>query len=157
MTPQTEQGLDDDIFGPSRSEPAAPTRPKVSMISARIRTNEERKRVIELSSQKLEKIDDPAKDLRRSVCINNTYCRLSDDARREKEVRRKRARDECAGMELTCEESVSAQRRRRAVEDECLALLDAIPELSDATLGCAAMARGVAAPPPPPPPPTLDT
>ncbi|XP_073946386.1 uncharacterized protein isoform X3 [Choristoneura fumiferana] len=144
MTPQEErevgrgagaagvEALEDDMFGPSRTEPAA--RPKLSMISARLRANEERKRVIEICSQKLESIEDPARDLRRSVCINNTYCRLSEEARREKEARRRRAREEC-------DDSWVGKKARRAVEDECLALLDAIPELGDANLGCAQLAR----------------
>ncbi|XP_011558148.3 uncharacterized protein LOC105388839 isoform X1 [Plutella xylostella] len=143
MTPQEERegargaeiadAFEDDMFGPSRTEPAA--RPKLSMISARIRANEERKRVIDICSQKLENIEDPARDLRRSVCINNTYCRLSDEARKEKEARRRRAREECD------DSSWVGKKARRAVEDECLALLDAIPELGDANLGCAQLAR----------------
>lgn len=142
MTPQEEREsgrgevadpFEEEMFGPPRTEPAA--RPKLSMISARLRANEERKRVIEICSQKLESIEDPARDLRRSVCINNTYCRLSEEARREKEARRRRAREECD------ESSWSGKRTRRAVEDECLALLDAIPELGDANLGCAQLAR----------------
>lgn len=142
MTPQEERessrgaeiadAFEDDMFGPPRTEPAA--RPKLSMISARLRANEERKRVIEICSQKLENIEDPARDLRRSVCINNTYCRLSEEARREKEARRRRAREEC-------DDSWVGKKARRAVEDECLALLDAIPELGDANLGCAQLAR----------------
>ncbi|OWR46206.1 hypothetical protein KGM_214029 [Danaus plexippus plexippus] len=142
MTPQEEResargaeiadAFEDDMFGPPRTEPAA--RPKLSMISARLRANEERKRVIEICSQKLENIEDPARDLRRSVCINNTYCRLSEEARREKEARRRRAREEC-------DDSWIGKKARRAVEDECLALLDAIPELGDANLGCAQLAR----------------
>ncbi|XP_047521055.1 uncharacterized protein LOC125060282 [Pieris napi] len=143
MTPQEEResargaeiadAFEDDMFGPSRTEPAV-ARPKLSMISARLRANEERKRVIEICSQKLENIEDPARDLRRSVCINNTYCRLSEEARREKEARRRRAREEC-------DDSWIGKKARRAVEDECLALLDAIPELGDANLGCAQLAR----------------
>lgn len=142
MTPQEEREsgrgaeiadpFEEDMFGPPRTEPAV--RPKLSMISARLRANEERKRVIEICSQKLENIEDPARDLRRSVCINNTYCRLSEEARREKEARRRRAREEC-------DDSWVGKRSRRAVEDECLALLDAIPELGDANLGCAQLAR----------------
>lgn len=144
MTPQEEResargaeiadAFEDDMFGPSRTEPAA--RPKLSMISARLRANEERKRVIEICSQKLENIEDPARDLRRSVCINNTYCRLSEEARREKEARRRRAREECDDSWSTV-----GKKARREVEDECLALLDAIPELGDANLGCAQLAR----------------
>ncbi|XP_060804163.1 uncharacterized protein LOC106141864 isoform X1 [Amyelois transitella] len=142
MTPQEERenarGVDiadafeDDMFGPPRSEPAA--RPKLSMISARLRANEERKRVIEICSQKLENIEDPGRDLRRSVCINNTFFRLSEEVRKEKEARRRRAREEC-------DDSWIGKRSRRSVEDECLALLDAIPELGDANLGCAQLAR----------------
>ncbi|XP_068627649.1 uncharacterized protein [Battus philenor] len=142
MTPQEEResargaeiadAFEDEMFGPPRTEPAA--RPKLSMISARLRANEERKRVIEICSQKLENIEDPARDLRRSVCINNTYCRLSEEARKEKEARRRRAREEC-------DDSWVGKKARRAVEDECLALLDAIPELGDANLGCAQLAR----------------
>ncbi|KPI92459.1 PREDICTED: uncharacterized protein LOC106121807 isoform X1 [Papilio xuthus] len=142
MTPQEERenargveiadAFEEEMFGPPRTEPAA--RPKLSMISARLRANEERKRVIEICSQKLENIEDPARDLRRSVCINNTYCRLSEEARKEKEARRRRAREEC-------DDSWAGKKARREVEDECLALLDAIPELGDANLGCAQLAR----------------
>ncbi|GBP37865.1 hypothetical protein EVAR_21400_1 [Eumeta japonica] len=154
--------FEEEMFGPPRTEPAA--RPRLSMISARLRANEERKRVIEICSQKLENIEDPARDLRRSVCINNTYCRLSEEARREKEARRRRARDPLHELAWpadspaapaahapapeaepastpTAVAAPATKRARRDVEDECLALLDAIPELGDASLGCAQLAR----------------
>ncbi|XP_077289877.1 uncharacterized protein LOC143913765 [Arctopsyche grandis] len=77
----------DDIFGPSRSFPPRSNRPKPSMISAKLRAKEERKKVIQICTEKLEKIKDPDRNLRRSVCINNTYYKLQDEVRREKQMK----------------------------------------------------------------------
>lgn len=76
---------DSDMFGPPRSSPMRSTRPKVPMISAKLRMREERKRILQLCAHKLERIKDSETNLRRSVCINNTYSRLTDEVRREKQ------------------------------------------------------------------------
>lgn len=77
----------DDIFGPSRSFPPRNDRPRPSMISAKLRAKEERKKVIQICTEKLEKIKDPDRNLRRSVCINNTYFKLQDEVRMEKQMK----------------------------------------------------------------------
>ncbi|XP_055544870.1 putative uncharacterized protein DDB_G0277255 [Wyeomyia smithii] len=77
---------DSDIFGPPHtSPPIRRNRPKVPMISAQLRMREVRKRILQLCVHKLERIRDSERNLRRSVCINNTYSRLTDDIRREKQ------------------------------------------------------------------------
>uniref|UniRef100_A0A6B2E621 SERTA domain-containing protein n=1 Tax=Phlebotomus kandelakii TaxID=1109342 RepID=A0A6B2E621_9DIPT len=78
---------DSDMFGPPRSSPLRHNRPRVPMISAKLRLREERKRILQLCAHKLEKIKDSEANLRRSVCINNTYSRLTDEVRREKQSR----------------------------------------------------------------------
>lgn len=79
---------DADMFGPPRSTPLLnANRPRVPMISAKLRLREERKRVLQLCANKLEKIKDSETNLRRSVCINNTYSRLTEEVRREKQSR----------------------------------------------------------------------
>lgn len=81
-------GLEDesDMFGPPHtSPPVRRNRPKVPMISAQLRMREVRKRILQLCVHKLERIKDSERNLRRSVCINNTYSRLTDDIRREKQ------------------------------------------------------------------------
>lgn len=147
---QTASADADDMFGPL----PAPTRARVPIISPRLRAHEERKRVIKLCSLKLESMEDPARDLRRSVCINNTYCRLSEEARREKEARRGGG----WGRALASVESELAAvgaapppprdlqppqppPAKRARLDDCLALLDAIPELAAPLEDCASLAR----------------
>lgn len=69
-----------DMFGPPRNHsvtsPPPRCKTRVPMISARLRLKEERRKVIRLCGEKLERIRDPDSDLRRSVCINNTYYRL---------------------------------------------------------------------------------
>lgn len=77
----------DDMFGPPRTAPLRHTRPRVPMISAKLRLREERKRVLQLCAHKLERIKDTEGNLWRSVCINNTYSRLTDEVRREKQSR----------------------------------------------------------------------
>lgn len=78
---------DSDMFGPPRTSPLRYTRPRVPMISAKLRLREERKRILQLCAHKLERIKDSETNLRRSVCINNTYSRLTDEVRREKQSR----------------------------------------------------------------------
>lgn len=78
---------DSDMFGPPRSAPLRLNRPRVPMISNKLRLREERKRILQLCANKLEKIKDSETNLRRSVCINNTYSRLTDEVRREKQSR----------------------------------------------------------------------
>lgn len=78
---------DSDMFGPPRTSPLRHTRPRVPMISAKLRLREERKRILQLCAHKLERIKDSETNLRRSVCINNTYSRLTDELRREKQSR----------------------------------------------------------------------
>lgn len=90
-TTTTVNGCDDDsdMFGPPRSSPIGyhHHRSRVPMISPKLRQREERKRILQLCAHKLERIKDSETNLRRSVCINNTYCRLTDELRREKQSR----------------------------------------------------------------------
>lgn len=86
----TTSSVDDmDMFGPPRS--TLPMgyyqRSRVPMISPKLRQREERKRILQLCATKLEGIKDSDTNLRRSVCINNTYSRLTDELRREKQCR----------------------------------------------------------------------
>ncbi|XP_044748381.1 uncharacterized protein LOC123309365 [Coccinella septempunctata] len=76
----------DDIFGPPRTYPNGFTPPKnrPSMISAKYRQKEERRKVLKISMNKLKKIEDPEASLRRSVLINNTMKRLQQEAKEEK-------------------------------------------------------------------------
>lgn len=77
---------DSDMFGPPHSSPPIRrNRPKVPMISPQLKQREVRKRILQLCVHKLERIKDSERNLRRSVCINNTYSRLTDDIRREKQ------------------------------------------------------------------------
>ncbi|EDV92062.1 GH24251 [Drosophila grimshawi] len=79
-----------DMFGPPRVSPPIGYhhhRSRVPMISPKLRQREERKRILQLCAHKLERIKDSESNLRRSVCINNTYCRLTDELRREKQMR----------------------------------------------------------------------
>lgn len=75
---------DDDIFGPTRTI-LRRTKNKISMISSELRLREKRKRVLQLCLQKLERIKDSENNLRRSVVIHNTFSRLSNDIKRDKE------------------------------------------------------------------------
>lgn len=76
----------DDIFGPPRTYPNGFTPPKnrPSMISAKYRQKEERRKVLKISMNKLKKIEDPEASLRRSVLINNTMKRLQQEAKEER-------------------------------------------------------------------------
>jgi SERTA motif len=75
---------DDDIFGPARTL-LRRTKNKISMISNDLRLREKRKRVLQLCLRKLERIKDSENNLRRSVCIHNTFSRLSNEIKRDKE------------------------------------------------------------------------
>lgn len=76
----------DDIFGPPRTYPTgySPPKNRPSMISAKYRQKEERRKVLKISLNKLKKIEDPESSLCRSVLINNTMKRLQKEARDEK-------------------------------------------------------------------------
>lgn len=76
----------DDIFGPPRTYATGYCQPKnrPSMISAKYRQKEERRKVLKISCSKLKKIDDPEVSLCRSVLINNTMKRLQLEVREEK-------------------------------------------------------------------------
>ncbi|RZC42291.1 SERTA domain containing protein [Asbolus verrucosus] len=76
----------DDIFGPPRTYPSGycPPKNRPSMISAKYRQKEERRKVLKISLNKLKKIEDPESSLCRSVLINNTMKRLQKEARDEK-------------------------------------------------------------------------
>ncbi|KAL1506384.1 hypothetical protein ABEB36_005757 [Hypothenemus hampei] len=75
----------DDIFGPPRTYPTAyPPKNRPSMISAKYKQKEERRKVLKISLNKLKKIDDPEANLCRSVLINNTMKRLQQETRDEK-------------------------------------------------------------------------
>ncbi|XP_075233079.1 uncharacterized protein LOC142331219 isoform X2 [Lycorma delicatula] len=85
----TKIGLeeDDDIFGASRNYTTSFCSGRTSrptMISAKYRQKEERRKVLKISINKLKKIEDPESSLRRSVLINNTMKRLQREAREEK-------------------------------------------------------------------------
>jgi SERTA motif len=85
-TQQNAQDDDMDIFGPPYTSPShRRNRPKVPMISPQLRLRELRKRILQLCVHKLENIKDSERNLRRSVCINNTFSRLTEDIRREKQ------------------------------------------------------------------------
>lgn len=78
---------DDDIFGASRNYTTSFCSGRTSrptMISAKYRQKEERRKVLKISINKLKKIEDPESSLRRSVLINNTMKRLQREAREEK-------------------------------------------------------------------------
>ena len=75
---------DDDIFGPTRTL-LRRTKNKLSMISNELRLREKRKRVLQLCLRKLERIKDSENNLRRSVIIHNTFSRLSNEIKRDKE------------------------------------------------------------------------
>ncbi|XP_075157046.1 uncharacterized protein LOC142230281 [Haematobia irritans] len=87
ITPNNQCDDDSDMFGPPRTSPYHHHRSRVPMISPKLRQREERKRILQLCAHKLERIKDSETNLRRSVCINNTYCRLTDELRREKQSR----------------------------------------------------------------------
>lgn len=85
-SPPTSTDDCDDIFGPPRTYATGYCQPKtrLSMISAKYRQKEERRKVLKISINKLKKIEDPEASLCRSVLINNTMKRLQKEARDEK-------------------------------------------------------------------------
>ncbi|CAH0560826.1 unnamed protein product [Brassicogethes aeneus] len=76
----------DDIFGPPRTYPGGycPPKTRPSMISAKYRQKEERRKILKISANKLKKIEDPEISLHRSVLINNIMRHLQQDARDER-------------------------------------------------------------------------
>jgi len=80
---------DDLLFGTSSprnygSSFCSSGKSRPTMISAKYRLKEERRKVLKISINKLKKIEDPESSLRRSVLINNTMKRLQKEAREEK-------------------------------------------------------------------------
>lgn len=80
---------DDLLFGTSSprnygSSFCSSGKSRPTMISAKYRLKEERRKVLKISINKLKKIEDPESSLRRSVLINNTMKRLQKEARDEK-------------------------------------------------------------------------
>ncbi len=72
---------DNDIFGPPKEHTANffKRRSKLSMISPQYRLREVRKKILQMSLDKLDKIKDSERNLRRSVLIHEVYCRLTSD------------------------------------------------------------------------------
>ncbi|XP_021919287.1 uncharacterized protein LOC110829644 [Zootermopsis nevadensis] len=80
---------DDLLFGTSSprnygSSFCSSGKSRPTMISAKYRLKEERRKVLKISIGKLKKIEDPESSLWRSVLINNTMKRLQKEARDEK-------------------------------------------------------------------------
>ena len=87
--PNTSSSEDDVLFGTSSprnygSSFCSSGKSRPTMISAKYRLKEERRKVLKISVNKLKKIEDPESSLRRSVLINNTVKRLQKEAREEK-------------------------------------------------------------------------
>lgn len=83
-----EDDTGDDMFGMARTYAASFTRPsRPTMISAKYKQKEERRKVLKISINKLKKIEDPESSLRRSVLINNTMRKLQRESREEKLVK----------------------------------------------------------------------
>lgn len=78
---------DDSIFGPPRAQ-VKRVKCKVPMISNELRLRDSRRKVFQLSLRKLEKIQSSEENLRRSVCINNTFACLKAEIRHEKQENR---------------------------------------------------------------------
>ncbi|XP_067011431.2 uncharacterized protein [Anabrus simplex] len=72
------------VYGNGGSTGGFVTKLRPTMISAKYRLKEERRKVLKISINKLRKIEDPESSLRRSVLINNTMKRLQREAREEK-------------------------------------------------------------------------
>ena len=87
--PNTSSPEDDVLFGTSSprnygSSFCSSGKSRPTMISAKYRLKEERRKVLKISVNKLKKIEDPESSLRRSVLINNTLKKLQKEAREEK-------------------------------------------------------------------------
>lgn len=106
-----------------------PNRP--TMISAKYRQREERRKVLKISINKLKKIEDPESSLRRSVLINNTMKRLQREAREEKMQKQERvygnstvgSKDEAREQQLVDitnlpKKEEEENRRKRSLEEE---------------------------------------
>lgn len=78
---------DDYMFGPPRTQ-LKRVKCKVPMISNELRLRDNRRMILQLSLRKLENIQSSEENLRRSVCINNTFARLTADIRHEKQQNR---------------------------------------------------------------------
>lgn len=89
----------DDIFGPPRTYPTgySPPKNRPSMISAKYRQKEERRKVLKISLNKLKRIEDPEASLCRSVLINNTMKRLQKETRDEKLQKQQLSYPRCYG------------------------------------------------------------
>lgn len=75
----------DDMFGTGRTYAASFTRPsRPTMISAKYKQKEERRKVLKISINKMKKIEDPESSLRRSVLINNTMRKLQRESKEDK-------------------------------------------------------------------------
>ncbi|XP_076273944.1 uncharacterized protein LOC143204896 [Rhynchophorus ferrugineus] len=114
----------DDIFGPPRSYPTGYCSPRnrPSMISAKYKQKEERRKVLKISLNKLKKIDDPEASLCRSVLINNTMKRLQKENRDEKLQRQQLSypsydSDSFVKGDIGRQEKMSAEEDRVNAED----------------------------------------
>lgn len=113
---------DDDIFGPPRSYSASyysATRQRPSMISAKYRQKEERRKVLKISVNKLRRIEDPEAWLCRSVLINNTMKRLQKEAKEEKGNQQKKVVSSDFAIHEDLIPSELYEKKRPAEEEEC--------------------------------------
>lgn len=118
--------LDDeeDMFGTGRSYGSSFCRPnRPTMISAKYRQKEERRKVLKISINKLKKIEDPESSLRRSVLINNTMKRLQKEAREEKMQKQQTVGFRCFASDFLKDDVVGESR------SEQLADITNLPEL----------------------------
>lgn len=102
----------DDIFGPPRTYPTGycPPKNRPSMISAKYRQKEERRKVLKISLNKLKRIEDPEASLCRSVLINNTMKRLQKETRDEKLQKQQLSYPRCYDNEsyLNCKRNTTS-------------------------------------------------
>lgn len=118
--------LDDEeeMFGTGRSYGTSFCRPnRPTMISAKYRQKEERRKVLKISINKLKKIEDPESSLRRSVLINNTMKRLQKEAREEKMQKQQTVGFRCFASDFLKDDVVGESR------SEQLADITNLPEL----------------------------
>lgn len=122
-TPQTTDPIEamddcDDIFGPPRTYPTAyPPRNRPSMISAKYKQKEERRKVLKISLNKLKKIDDPEANLCRSVLINNTMKRLQQETRDEKLQKQQLSYPRCYNNDSYLNIKTEFLKNEKTVED----------------------------------------
>lgn len=122
--PTLMSDAEDDMFGPPRSYSASyyTNRQRPSMISAKYRQKEERRKVLKISVNKLRKIEDPEASLCRSVLINNTMKRLQREAKEEKsshQVKKPIVSDFAIDTEDLLPTEVSYKRPAQPEVDEC--------------------------------------